>query len=149
MNLLELDTAEKALTQANLMNDENPYTWAALAYLCLKQTTEPPGRYYQFRQSLTQAFKLGIKDKEILISIGHEYVRKFFLKGIGPNSQRLDVSEIKVIYSRAKQSGADIERLKTEIEKEFENIKDQGDNKLDLILLQNIESAKQDVLAVL
>ena len=146
LNLNELDIAEKALTQANIMYDENSYTWTALAYLCLKKTEEPPGRYYQFRQCLTQAIRLGITDKELLVNIGHEYVRKFFLKGIEPNSQRLSVAEIKVIYKYAKVAGADVQNLKNEIVKEFEMIKDQGNNRLDANLINAIEAAKQEVL---
>lgn len=149
LNLSELDVAEKALTQANIMNDENPYTWGALAYLCLKQTREPPGRYYQFRQCLTQALKLGLADSFLLANIGHEYLRKFFLKGTGPNSQRLDPSEVKLIYTRARKLGQEYSKLELEISKEFEAIINQGDNKLDLKLLENIETAKQEILKVI
>ncbi|OMJ93230.1 hypothetical protein SteCoe_3805 [Stentor coeruleus] len=146
LNLSELDIAEQALTHANLMNDENPYVWASLAYLCLKQTQEPPGRYYQFRQCLTQAFRLGIKDPHILRNIGNEYTRKFFLNGTGPNSQRLDVSEVKIIYIQAKMCGADEEELRGNIEREFESIKDLGNNRLDQNLIDKIESAKIEVV---
>lgn len=146
LNLDELDMAEQALTQANLMNDDNAYTWAALAYLCLKKTISPPGRYFQFRQCLVQAFKLGIKDKDLLVNMAHEYVRKFFLEGTGPNSQRLDTSEIKIIYKKAKICGADSGELKADICKEFEKLKGLGNNKLDLGLIKSIENAKQEII---
>ena len=146
LNLLELDTAEQALTQANLMNDDNAFTWAALAFLCLKKTEEPPGRYFQFRQCLTQALKLGFDDWGLLVNIAHEYVRKFFLQGTGPNSQRLDTREIKFIYKRARMCGADFGNLKGEIQREFESIKEVGNNKLDFGLISSIENAKLEVL---
>jgi tetratricopeptide (TPR) repeat protein len=147
LNLEELDYAEKALTQANLMNDENAYVLANLAYVCIKKTTEPPGRYPQFRQCLVQALRLGLKEPRILTKIGHEYVRKFFLAGTGPASSKLDVSELKVIYQKARQG--DATRLKEEIEKEFENLKKQGNNKLDTVLIASIDRAKQEVLSSL
>lgn len=149
LNLEELDNAEKALTQANLLNDENSYVLASLAYVCLKKTSEPPGRYFQFRQCLTQALRLGLKEPQILIKIGHEYVRKFFLSGTGPASSRLDISEIKVIYKKAKDSGANPQQLREQIENEFEKLKVQGNNKLDGLLINSIERAKLEVLLVI
>ena len=147
LNMEELEEAEKALTQANLMNDDSAYVLASLAYVCLKKTVEPPGRYNQFRQCLVQALRLGLKEPVILTKIAHEYVRKFYLSGTGPSSCKLDVEEVRVIYNKAWQSGADLSKLKQEIDREFEKLKNQGNNKLDSMLISCIERGKQEILS--
>ena len=45
LHLGEYDLAEQALTQANLLDDENGDIWGNLCYLNLKMTTCPPGNY--------------------------------------------------------------------------------------------------------
>lgn len=60
--LNELDQAENALSEANVLNNKNGQVWAHLAHLCLLQ-----GRRYEANQCITQALALGLRDIEILM----------------------------------------------------------------------------------
>ncbi|KAJ3217632.1 Cilia- and flagella-associated protein 70 [Clydaea vesicula] len=59
--LNELSEAEDALSEANVLNNRDGQIWGYLSYLCLLMQ-----RDYEASQSIAQAFRLGIKDKEVL-----------------------------------------------------------------------------------
>lgn len=46
--LNELNEAEEVLTEGNIMDEQNPANWGALALLCVKRTEKLPGRLAQF-----------------------------------------------------------------------------------------------------
>lgn len=150
LQLNEVNEAEDALTQANMMNDKNSYTWGALSLLCLKRSESPPGRYVQFRQCLKEAFDLKLDDSYLLMNIGHEYVKKFYLDGSGIHAQKLDHNEPLLCYQKAseilKNQGKPVDDLKRSISDVFDYLKTKGNNKLDHKLIESIERSKEAVI---
>ncbi|KAJ3045423.1 Cilia- and flagella-associated protein 70 [Rhizophlyctis rosea] len=61
----ELEEAEDAFAEANVLNNRDSDVWANLALLCLKLD-----RQFEANQCIAQALRLGIKDAEILRSVG-------------------------------------------------------------------------------
>jgi len=68
LNLRQYEEAERALSQANMLDDEDPVTWGYLAKLMLLQE----GTSYQVRarQCLVRALNLGLADTELLGELG-------------------------------------------------------------------------------
>lgn len=75
----ELNEAEEALTEGNIMDEQNPINWGALAYLCAKRTEKLPGRLAQFLTCMNLAISYGLNDSFLLTSIGKEYIRIIFM----------------------------------------------------------------------
>lgn len=73
--LNELNEAEEALTEGNIMDEQNPVNWGALAYLCAKRTEKLPGRISQFKTCMSSAISYGLSDAYLLTNIGKEYIR--------------------------------------------------------------------------
>jgi len=67
IRLNELPAAEDAISQANILDNTNPLSWALNTILCLKFGQQ---RLQQARFSMNQAIRLGIKDSMILEEIG-------------------------------------------------------------------------------
>jgi tetratricopeptide (TPR) repeat protein len=101
LHLGQLDVAEEALKQANLLDDENPDIWGSLSLLNLKKSNASPGQFTKARQCLTMAIKLGLKDQFLLTQIGDEFVRRFFLVEGGPHIQKFSVEEASMCYTQA------------------------------------------------
>lgn len=146
--LEELSNAEQALNQANLLNDENCYTWGALALLCLKSTEGTPGRYFEFKQTIRRALDLGLGDPQLLTAIGHEYVRKVYLHGTTEVS-KFDHSEALVCYKLAFSSLKEKDSVLEEVKEEFDKLKAKNNNHLDKDTLSRIEASKESVVSAL
>ena len=59
--------AEQAFNESNILNNQNPKTWAYLSLCCLKQ-----GREEESDFALHQALKLHLADVDLLCEIGVE-----------------------------------------------------------------------------
>ena len=77
--LNELNEAEEALTEGNIMDEQSPINWGALAYLCAKRTEKLPGRFSQFLTCMSLAIAYGLTDGYLLVNIGKEYIRIIML----------------------------------------------------------------------
>ena len=75
LHLNEVNEAEEALTEGNIMDEQNPVNWGALAYLCAKKTEKMPGRIAQFNTCVGLAIGYGLMDSYLLVNICKEYVR--------------------------------------------------------------------------
>lgn len=67
IRLGELASAEDSISQANILDNTNPLSWALNTILCLKYGQQ---RLQQARFSMNQAIRLGISDSLILEEIG-------------------------------------------------------------------------------
>lgn len=94
LNLKEYGEAEDALTQANIMDDQNGYIWGNLALLCLKTTSSPPGRFIQARQCLQSAFRYNLKDSLLISQLASIFKEKFESEGPLPSIDRSDYLEV-------------------------------------------------------
>jgi len=65
LKLHQLDEAEEALAEANVLNNRDEHVWAQLALLCTQQS-----RFEEGGQALKQALKLGLADAPLLSQIG-------------------------------------------------------------------------------
>jgi len=61
----ELEQAEEALAEANVLNNRHPHVWGQLSLLCLEKR-----RLDEAEQALHQAYKLGLADTPLLTSLG-------------------------------------------------------------------------------
>lgn len=68
----DLQQAEDAISQANLINNVNPAVWGMMTILCL---TTGPDRLTQANLSFNEAIKLGLEKKEIFEEIGDLYAK--------------------------------------------------------------------------
>jgi tetratricopeptide (TPR) repeat protein len=66
--LEELDQAENALSEANILNNRDGQVWASLAQLSLLQN-----RTYEASQAITQAFKHDVRDVDVLVELGAQF----------------------------------------------------------------------------
>lgn len=73
--LNELNEAEEALTEGNIMDEQNPVNWGALAYLCAKKTEKLPGRFGQFCTCMDLAVTYQLQDPHLLTCICKEFIR--------------------------------------------------------------------------
>jgi len=119
--LEELQEAEDALSEANVLNNRNGQVWASLAHLCLLQ-----GRQYEANQSISQALSLGIRDIDTLRSVG-----KCFLD-IGELAQASNCLELalELLYNhqedlkkrqRAIYDGKELQKRQKQKQYEIEN----------------------------
>jgi hypothetical protein len=60
----ELDQAENALSEANILNNRDGQVWASLAQLSLLQD-----RTYEANQAIAQAFKHDVRDVDVLVDL--------------------------------------------------------------------------------
>ena len=67
----EMEAAEDALTQSNVLDNLNPDTWGYLTMLCLLNGQ----RQLQAMQSLREAFKLRLANSQLLEEIGQLYFK--------------------------------------------------------------------------
>jgi len=67
IQLEELEAAEDAITQANILDNNNPTVWGLSCLLCLKYGSQ---RVTQARFCLKNALSLGIKDVDLISQIG-------------------------------------------------------------------------------
>lgn len=143
LHLGEYDLAEQALTQANILDDINGDTWGNLCYLNLKMTTAPPGNYIKAKQCLNQAILLGLTDESLLLSIGDEFLRKFFLSEGGPHTAKFCVEEAITCYTKAPKD----EDFPEHLESIFGEMTCKEEIKLNQEMLITIESSKKRILA--
>jgi len=66
--LHQLDEAEEALAEANVLNNRDEHVWANLALLCTTQQ-----RFDEAAQAIKQAFKLGLSDAAMLTDLGASF----------------------------------------------------------------------------
>ena len=144
IHLGETASSEEALNQANILDPKNPYAWAALALLCLKASQKLPGRFTQYKLSLSKAFEYGIDEPNVLISIAQEYLRKFYLEGDDLECKAMDVSDPLVCYSKAseflKAKGKPVDDLCKSIDQEFQSLKSQSNQ------VSKIEESRQLII---
>ena len=60
----ELDEAEQALSEANILNSTDPEVWGYLSLVCLKTSRKP-----ESEQSYKYALRVGLKDQDLLSEI--------------------------------------------------------------------------------
>ncbi|KAJ3056144.1 Cilia- and flagella-associated protein 70 [Rhizophlyctis rosea] len=65
----ELDEAEDAFAEANVLNNRDSDVWANLALLCLRLD-----RFFEANQCIAQALRLGIKDPDVLRAVGNYFM---------------------------------------------------------------------------
>ena len=70
MKLGNMQEAEEALAEANIVDNKNPLVWGNLALVCLKSN---PVRNVEADQSVRQALKLNLADASLLHDIGSTY----------------------------------------------------------------------------
>lgn len=73
LRLGELNYAEDALSQANILDNLNPRVWAYMTVLCLTIGKE---RKVQAELCFREALKTELKDNEVLEEIGDLYVKE-------------------------------------------------------------------------
>ncbi len=61
----ELEQAEEAFSEANVLNNRHPIVWGQLALLCLEK-----GRLEEAQQALHEAYKLGLVAAPLLLQLG-------------------------------------------------------------------------------
>jgi len=69
LNLHQLDEAEEALAEANVLNNREERVWAYLALLCVQQK-----RFAEGEQALKQALKLELADGALLSQVGEAFL---------------------------------------------------------------------------
>ena len=144
----EFDEAEKALTQANLLDVENPLIWAYLTIFCLSTN-----RKNQALQCLNELNKVNFNDKDILIEIAKmfEEMKEYEIcaniyKKILINERTYPEFYIKIaeiyytkIEGKKKEALEILEQgklrvyednLRTEIENMIEKIKQENENEM-------------------
>lgn len=67
MKLGELESAEDAISQANILDNTNPKVWTLNAILCMKFGKQ---RVHQARYALKNAISFGICDAGLLEELG-------------------------------------------------------------------------------
>ena len=67
LRLNELESAEDAISQANILDNQAPDVWGLNAILCLKYGKQ---RLTQARFCMNEALRLGLKDTALLEEIG-------------------------------------------------------------------------------
>ena len=72
LRLGELQAAEDAISQANILDHLNPRPWGLMSILCLQYGKD---RNVQAEQCFRKAISLGLIDKDILEEIGDLYAR--------------------------------------------------------------------------
>jgi tetratricopeptide (TPR) repeat protein len=115
--LNELNEAEEALTEGNIMDEQNPINWASLALLCAKRTDKLPGRLAQFLTSMNLAVTFDLNDVYLMQNIAQEYIRIIV---IGDYDDLRLLNHILVITANAlRQQGKDVSDLRKFVEEAF------------------------------
>ena len=68
--LEDMQRAEQALNESNILNNLNPKTWAYIALVCLRQKRDDEGD-----QAFNQAVKQGLDDPYLVAEVGFEQYR--------------------------------------------------------------------------
>lgn len=115
--LNELNEAEEALTEGNIMDEQNPVNWASLALLCAKRTEKLPGRLSQFLTSMNLAVTYEINDVYLLQNIANEYIRIIIIGDT--DDYKLLLHILTIAANTLKQQGKDVSDLKTFVVEAF------------------------------
>ena len=137
--LNELNEAEEALTEGNIMDEQNPVNWGALAYMCAKKTEKMPGRLSQFNTCMGLAISYGLQDSHLLANICKEYIR--ILVAGDENNPDMIIRCISLATKAVIAEGKQVEDLATNIAETFAQLRGKFSYKL-----RKIEDLQQKVL---
>ena len=115
--LNELNEAEEALTEGNIMDEQNPINWGALALLCAKRTDKLPGRLAQFVTCMNLAVTFELNDVFLLQNIAKEYIRIVVIDD--SEDIQLLLHTVTIAGNTLRQQGKDLNDLKTFILETF------------------------------
>lgn len=117
--LNELDQAEDALAEANVLNNRDSEVWSFIALLSLKQE-----RAFEANQSIAQALRLGVRDISVLKLVGAEFFKAgFVLPAIECYRMCLELEPDNLILREAFIKALDVSNKNIGSERKLEDIR--------------------------
>jgi hypothetical protein len=151
MQLAQYEETERALGQANLLDDEDPVTWGYLCKVLLLQGGSK--RYVKARQCLDRSLRLHLADAALLTEIGCVLLSSYYLDSPTLLAPRMVTSEplacFKAASSILRTSSLSVESVESAILRTFEGMRTKGDNRLDSHLQAMLTASEAEVLGSL